>query len=829
MAQVVQAKCPFCKIVLRIPTQWLSQPMRCKHCQQIFQAQQKPAKSKPAYPVSKPAAPPPGLPPLSAAVTSQPPKAIPMGASAPVAAPFSAPPMTASSGNPFAFDDPSDPSSNNGVIRRRRRQQRGWWKGALLGMCVLTVAGLMLIFYGERLQEFIGTKEEPRAETTKKDSAAKSPQIAGDATKDAAPRDNNTKKDPPRVVTDGSKDPSGKDKDTPKDPVNKDSTKPKDSTNKDKEKSPPKDSINKDKEKNPPKDTVDKDKDKSTPKDPIIKDAANKDKTPAKDPPSKDGTAEKDGAKKDKGDPKDPPVIVKDPPPPSEERWPRRALAITVSNYLYTNPIAYGEKELTPGKLLALLPKKMNFDQTQLVELSDRAETPYPPLKPVIETTFLEFLKTSRPQDRIVVYFAGHAVEMEKEVYLVPLEGDPSDKATLISLKTMLEQLKDAKVRQKVLILDVCRLDPKRAESKGSSAMGEVLDALLKEPPQGVQIWSACVAGEYSYEEGGVPAFLEALCRALKEPKKGLRNPEDSLPFDEKLVAKVNGFLRIITDKNKQTSRLAGKEPASGAPYSPKEELPPPLQIKLPGGALAKKDQVKRILDDINHLPPARAEVHETAVRFTVESLPPFTAQALKDYDADYTSWAELEDRLAKGKLDDQPVRKAVVRAHQTLNKYAGVKIEAKFAGTITPQVKDQTKQKQVEPALALDELQSALDEMKSAAKKLTKEPSKRWRANFDYTLVRLEARIIYLYEYSFALGTILRDALPGLDKGANGWQMVTTMKPKASEKTSKALAADIAKTLKKLAKDHPYTPWAVLARRELSHPLGLEWRVSKN
>src|SRR5262245_56954416 len=42
MAQVVQAKCPHCKTVLRIPAEWVAQPMKCKLCQQIFQAVAKP-------------------------------------------------------------------------------------------------------------------------------------------------------------------------------------------------------------------------------------------------------------------------------------------------------------------------------------------------------------------------------------------------------------------------------------------------------------------------------------------------------------------------------------------------------------------------------------------------------------------------------------------------------------------------------------------------------------------------------------------------------------------------------------------------------------------
>ena len=38
MTQVVQARCPHCQNVLRIPQEWLTQPMRCKHCKNTFQA-----------------------------------------------------------------------------------------------------------------------------------------------------------------------------------------------------------------------------------------------------------------------------------------------------------------------------------------------------------------------------------------------------------------------------------------------------------------------------------------------------------------------------------------------------------------------------------------------------------------------------------------------------------------------------------------------------------------------------------------------------------------------------------------------------------------------
>ena len=48
MAAVVQAMCPGCKSVLRIPADWVDQPMRCKHCGMVIQAKEKPT----AVPVS---------------------------------------------------------------------------------------------------------------------------------------------------------------------------------------------------------------------------------------------------------------------------------------------------------------------------------------------------------------------------------------------------------------------------------------------------------------------------------------------------------------------------------------------------------------------------------------------------------------------------------------------------------------------------------------------------------------------------------------------------------------------------------------------------------
>ncbi len=54
MSQVIQAKCPHCQQMLRIPAAWLNMPMKCKHCKQIFQTKSRVADDDPAKTPSPP-------------------------------------------------------------------------------------------------------------------------------------------------------------------------------------------------------------------------------------------------------------------------------------------------------------------------------------------------------------------------------------------------------------------------------------------------------------------------------------------------------------------------------------------------------------------------------------------------------------------------------------------------------------------------------------------------------------------------------------------------------------------------------------------------------
>src|SRR5262249_8195879 len=148
----------------------------------------------------------------------------------------------------------------------------------------------------------------------------------------------------------------------------------------------------------------------------------------------------------------------------------------------------------------------------------------------------------SRKQDRILVFFVGHLVEIGDEGYLVPIEGELDNPATLIPLKWFYAQLAKCKARQKVLIVDGNRFNPSQGlERPASGPTGPMPPAQLAKPPAGVQVWSSCSAGQQSLvtDDAPVGLFLDTLREALA-PLRGkgalegtIQRPGDLIPVEK--------------------------------------------------------------------------------------------------------------------------------------------------------------------------------------------------------------------------------------------------------------------------------------------------------
>jgi hypothetical protein len=720
MLQVIQAICPKCRNLLRIPADWLGRTMRCKHCQEVFEARSK----SPAALVSAPA--------------------VPATAPTPLRPAASPPAARSRNADPFAFDDEPEPAM---PLSRRRGSRRagGWWKGLVLAGCVAAVTGGVFIFAGPQLSALF-----------RSDSDSKQAALTGDNSEPA---------------TNGG-DPTGKTPNIPEKTQEEPRPRPK--------------------------------------------------------------------AKKTPSNPKN---IVR-------SAFPRRALLINVNNYLYLNSLHYGspQSKYYPGSSTAAIADRMtrrplNIPATQVIELSDGGHDPRPTIKAVIENTIGDFLDTSRDQDRIIILFAGHAVDIDKDAYLVPLEGDTNDPKTLIPLKWVYDRMAKCPAWQKVLILDVCRFPPARGLEMpvpGSGEMGPVLDAMLQKPPAGVQVWSSCIKDQKSYEFEGGSAFMQSLCDAMKEGLGGIQEQESALPMDA-LLGKVKTKMKELLDPEKlvQTPRLTGKNPAAVGPFDASEPLPDRLTIRLPQGPrgnFASEALVKNILGEIRQIPQVRAMRRGAENLLKMNYLPPFP-KALEAYKSDSPTFDTLykmkEDGLAK--FDDKyPLRVAVVEAIHALSDNSRFVMKESLTspgGPITAAIKNAFLKDQEQPGMAILSLETALKKLNDLGKKKRdREFSKRWLAQYEYTMARLQARLVYTYEYDYCLAGVRTDRLPELNPAIhNGWRVASTEKVNSTKEPKvKDYVKNVGKLWKKVMKDYPGTPWAVMARRESVTALGLDWRPSR-
>jgi Caspase domain len=792
MTGVVQATCPACKKVLRIPSDWVNQPIRCKHCRAMIQA-------RPTGPTNRPTPPPPShtvrpaVPPRRGAVVPPPPIPVaPPGAMTavpppipipvaqtplPVPTPVAVPVPGVHRGPPVAMPvagmPAAEPSSlfvgiEEGPSRpsRRRRRGRGAMTGLLIGLALLGIAaGSVWALWPEIAPLF-----DKKTQVAKKD------------TEKAAP------------VT-----PKKKPVSTPKG---------------------------------------------TDPKPPV----SGPGKTPDRKPPEKPIDP-----KPPQPDPTKPPKKPNEKPPPSSGVFPRRALIISIHNYLYANPIHFGDpgSPRSPGRnfhtLLGRLPRQNSFhiSPAQIAHLSDAAQPPNPPVKSVIEQTLTGFLKQSRGQDHLLIYFAGHGVEIDGEAYLVPIEGELGVASTLIPLKWVYKQLEDCKARQKVLIIDVCRHNTSRgSERPAEGPMSPKFDLALKNPPKGVQVWTACIENQQSYEFEDIRLnnglFLDAFYEAVDHGVQGvIQRPDAPFPL-EQMVTSVNQHLKEYLDPLKltQTSRLSGTLPDNGAPYDPNEPLSAsPVVAKLDAGkGLAESRLVQGILRELN-VPPVKKSQEEGLLRY--ESMPPFLTKALDTYPVDNTP-TPLREAIEKAQAmlwalsannppaDLTAAVQKIKSSGELKSNLNGLREEfrAPGGGRAEMQFKKLVEDEGRKVASMIRLLDESLAALTSAGK-MRDQASKRWQANYDFILARLENQLAYVYEYSSMLGQMRKEFPPRDPAVQNGWRLGSTERLRG-DSTGRKLARDAKRLLDKIVEQNAGTPWEVLAKREKLTALGLEWKAVK-
>lgn len=526
----------------------------------------------------------------------------------------------------------------------------------------------------------------------------------------------------------------------------------------------------------------------------------------------------------------------------SNASFPRRAMIVSIHNYLYANPIQYGltvqGMKNIPG-MTRFFVNQLRIPPDQVTHLSDVArENPMPPMKAVVESTVSQFLKTSRKQDRIFLVFIGHAVENDGKVYLAPIEGDLTAPATLIPLEWLYKELKECQAHQKILVLDVCRFNPAQgSERPGGEPMSAKMEEVIKAVPEGVQVITACAADQRSMETDGEPlgVFMDAFHDVLQRGVQGqIQRQKDNVPIEtffdstKKLVEK-----NVAEQGFKQVPKLFGSFKDNGAEFDSKEPMPAKISI----AALPKPSQegirfVKSVFDEIS-TPPVKASNSDSSIKF--EYLPPISEKVIKDFEAKDGPETELQKAVKHARIElwavsplDPPadIKQEVmkVRAKVMVNLNV-LKDGYRVPGNETV-FKTQIEKDEKEVALMMLNLEEALKDLGKLEEKRDDE-SKRWQANYDFVRARLESQVAYLYEYQSALGQMRKELPPRDEKIHNGWKLAATAKLQG-DSVGKKLAKKANTTMEKLVKDFPGSPYEVLAKREKFTALGLEWQPTK-
>jgi hypothetical protein len=195
-----------------------------------------------------------------------------------------------------------------------------------------------------------------------------------------------------------------------------------------------------------------------------------------------------------------------------------------------------------------------------------------------------------------------------------------------------------------------------------------------------------------------------------------------------------------------------------------------------------------------------------------------FDPARMKEYQPDWVRRDQYEAAIARS-----PLRQAVINAAQlTQQKLPGMP-SLVFPAVDSPEFKDVMAANQAKAERTVYTVDEALGPVTGAAKLRDRETSRRWQAHFDLIRGRLLAMKVRCYEYNWACARLKKDPPKFNNPRANAWRLAPDTAIQYSEKAV-AAAAEADRLLHRVIDEHPATPWALLAQRELKDPLGFKW-----
>jgi hypothetical protein len=203
----------------------------------------------------------------------------------------------------------------------------------------------------------------------------------------------------------------------------------------------------------------------------------------------------------------------------SQPAFADKRVALVMGNSAYQNVNRLANPTNDSEAMSAML-KKAGFDVVELKRDLNVSE---------MRRALRDFSDTVRDADVVIVYFAGHGIEIDGVNYVIPVDAvlerdnDAFDEA--IPLDRILTVIEPAK-QLRLVILDACRDNPFNKNMKrsiGSRAIGRGLAKIEPETPNTLIAFAAKAGSTASDGDGKNSPFTAALVKYLPRPGLDLR------------------------------------------------------------------------------------------------------------------------------------------------------------------------------------------------------------------------------------------------------------------------------------------------------------------
>ena len=192
--------------------------------------------------------------------------------------------------------------------------------------------------------------------------------------------------------------------------------------------------------------------------------------------------------------------------------------------------------------------------------------------------------------------------------------------------------------------------------------------------------------------------------------------------------------------------------------------------------------------------------------------------------------WALPRDKY-DDKANHSDLRRAVLNAAQITQqrKLSGMPSLSFPAADGGPEFKDAMARNQVLAALTVAIIDDALRQIGKVSKDTRdREDSRRWQAHYDLIRGRLLAVKVRCFEYNWHCGQMKSIPRNFTDAKFNAWRLDPNDDIRSEEKAVVAGREAQALPCDRVIDDHPATPWAALAERELKTPLSFKWTETR-